>query len=76
VKLYTHAFLTSARDGGKWLASFRGHFTPGKGPPVPIARQTVRAAELVWTRWWKKSITSPAGNWTPVLQPVVRKNGF
>jgi hypothetical protein len=29
-------FLTSALDGGEWLASRPGRFTPGKEPPVPI----------------------------------------
>jgi hypothetical protein len=29
VKVYLHAFLTSALDGGEWSASRSGPFTPG-----------------------------------------------
>lgn len=30
-----HAFLSLALDGGHWLISPDGHFTPGKEPPTP-----------------------------------------
>jgi hypothetical protein len=30
------SFLTSALDGGEWLASRSGSFTAAKGAPVPI----------------------------------------
>jgi hypothetical protein len=30
------AFLTSALDGGEWLSSRSGRFTPGKEPLVSI----------------------------------------
>jgi len=29
MEVYIHAFLTLALDGGGWLASRPGHFTPG-----------------------------------------------
>jgi hypothetical protein len=32
----SHAFLTSALDGGEWSVSRTGRFTPGKEPLVPI----------------------------------------
>jgi hypothetical protein len=38
VELQLHVFLTSALDGGEWLASRLSHFTPG-----------VRAAGTLWT---------------------------
>jgi hypothetical protein len=30
VKVKFHSFLISALDGGEWLTSHSGHFTPGK----------------------------------------------
>jgi hypothetical protein len=34
VNVQTHIFLISVRDGGEWLASRPGRFTPGKEPPA------------------------------------------
>jgi hypothetical protein len=34
----THTF-TSALDGGEWLASHLGRFTPGKDPRYPLDRR-------------------------------------
>jgi hypothetical protein len=44
------SFSTSALDGGDWSAS-RPDCTlvPGKGPPVPTAREAGWAPEPVWT---------------------------
>jgi hypothetical protein len=36
VEIQPHAFLTSALDGGEWLASRPGHFTPRETAPVRI----------------------------------------
>jgi hypothetical protein len=36
VEVQLYAFFTSALDGGEWLASRPGRFTPGKELPVPI----------------------------------------
>jgi hypothetical protein len=33
-------FLTSASDGGDWLASRFCRFTPGEPAPVPILEET------------------------------------
>jgi hypothetical protein len=74
VGVYLHAFLTSALDGGEWLASRPGRFT-----------RSVKASSVHWIRGWvgpragldvveerKISIViAPAGNWTPVVQSVV-----
>jgi hypothetical protein len=38
VEVELHAFLTSALDGGEWLASRPSHFTPEK---VPLAEEYV-----------------------------------
>jgi hypothetical protein len=34
VEVYIHVFLTSALDGGEWLASRSGRFTTGERTPV------------------------------------------
>jgi hypothetical protein len=34
VEVEPQAFLTSELDGGEWLASRPGRFTPGKGAPI------------------------------------------
>jgi hypothetical protein len=36
VEIQNHAFLTSALEADKWLASRPGRFTPAKEPEVPI----------------------------------------
>jgi hypothetical protein len=66
VKVYLHAFLTSALDGSEWLASLTGRFTPREEPPVPIGQEAGWASEVFWTRWWEK-LPAPAGNQT--LEP-------
>jgi hypothetical protein len=45
---------------------------PGKGPPVPIVQEAGWAPEPVWTQRLEEKILCPAGNRTPVVQPVVR----
>jgi len=41
-------FLTLAIDGGEWLTSRPGLFTPGeRDPPVPIEEEAVWAPEAV-----------------------------
>jgi hypothetical protein len=72
VEVYLHAFLTSPLDGGEWSASRPGRFTTG-----------VRAPAIHWMIGWvgpragldtaarrKNVIIAPAGNWTPVAQPI------
>jgi len=39
VETWLHAFLTSAMDGGEWLASRHGHFIPGKSPRYILDRR-------------------------------------
>jgi len=44
---------------------------PGQETTVPIWQEVVWASDPVWPRWWEKfPIMAPAGNWTPVVQPV------
>jgi hypothetical protein len=38
-ELQLHSFLTSALDGGEWLTSRSGRFTPGKEPRYPVNRR-------------------------------------
>jgi hypothetical protein len=45
---------------------------PGKGPPVPIGQEAGWAPEPVWTQRLQEKSFAPAGNRTPVVQPVVR----
>jgi len=49
MEVQLHA-LTSALDGGEWLASRPGHFTPwGKSPLYPL--EAGWAPEPAWV-WW------------------------
>jgi hypothetical protein len=68
-------FLTSALDGGEWLASRPGCFTPGEKSPGTPATHWIggcvgpRAGlDAVVKRKW--AISAPAGNRTPAVQPV------
>jgi hypothetical protein len=62
--------------GGKWSASRPGRaLPPGKGPPVPIVQEAGWAPEPVWTQRLKEksSASVGAGDWTSVVQSVVRR---
>jgi hypothetical protein len=64
------SFTTSALDGGEWSASRPGRaLPPEKGPP---GKETVWAPEPVWTQRLEEKSFAPAGDRTPVVQPVVR----
>jgi hypothetical protein len=45
---------------------------PGKGPPVPIVQEAGWAPEPVWTQRIEEKSLDPAGDRTPIAQPVVR----
>jgi hypothetical protein len=45
---------------------------PGKGSPVPIGQEAGWAPEPVWTQRIEEKSFAPAGNRTPIAQPVVR----
>jgi hypothetical protein len=45
---------------------------PVKGPPVPIVQEAGWAPEPVWTHRLEEKSFAPAGDQTPVVQPVVR----
>jgi hypothetical protein len=47
----------------------------GKKPPVPIVQEAGWAPEPVWTQRLEEKSFAPAGNRTPVVQPVVRCYG-
>jgi len=34
--VHLHSFLIATRDGGEWLASYLGHFTPGTVPDTHL----------------------------------------
>jgi hypothetical protein len=72
VELQLHAFLTSALDGGEWSTSRSGCFTPGEralGTRL-IGGWVGPRAILDAVAKRKDPIFAPAGNWTPVVQPV------
>jgi hypothetical protein len=69
----SHSFTTSALDGDEWSALCPGRtLPPGKGPLVPIGQEARWAPELVWTQRLEEKSFAPAGDRTPVVQPVVR----
>jgi hypothetical protein len=45
---------------------------PRKGPPVPIVQEAGWAPEPVWTQRLEEKFFAPAGDRTPIAQPVVR----
>jgi hypothetical protein len=61
--------MTSALDGGECPGSA---LHPGKGPPVHIGQEAGWAPEPVWTQRIEEKSFVPAGDRTPVVQPVVR----
>jgi hypothetical protein len=69
----SYSFSTAALDGGEWPASRPGRaFTPGERTPVPIVQEAGRAPEPVWTQRLDEKSFAPAGDRSPVVQPVVR----
>jgi hypothetical protein len=44
----------------------------GKGTPLPIVQETGLAPEPVWTQRLQEKSSAPAGDRTPIAQPVVR----
>jgi hypothetical protein len=47
-------------------------YPPGKGPQVPIVQEAGWAPEPVWTQRIEEKSFAPAGDRTPIAQPVVR----
>lgn len=39
VQVYLHSFFIATGDGGEWLASYLGRFTPGNGSRYPFNRK-------------------------------------
>jgi hypothetical protein len=69
----SYPYLTSALDGGEWLASCPGYtLSPGKGPPVPIVQEAGWAPELVWMQGLEEKSSASVGDWTLATQPTVR----
>jgi hypothetical protein len=66
----SYSFLTSALDGGKWLASRPGRaLPPGKEPPVPIGQEAGWTPEPVWTQGLEEKSCLCRGS-NPVLSVV------
>jgi len=63
VAVWLREFLTSALDGGWWSVLRRGHFTPGRVD----ARAGLNAVAKR-----KNPFSAPAGNQSPVFQPVTQ----
>jgi hypothetical protein len=69
----SHSYLTLALDGGEWSASCPSRaLPPGKGPLVPIGLEAGWAPEPVWTQGLEEKSSAPAGDRTPIVQPIVR----
>jgi hypothetical protein len=69
----SYSFWTLALDGGEWSASRHGRaLPPGKGPPVPFVQEAGWAPEPVWTQGLDEKSSVSVGDWTPIVQPVVR----
>jgi hypothetical protein len=59
---------TSVLDVGEWSASHPGCFTPETEPAIPIAQETSRVSEPVWTLRSKETCLVPVGNQTLAIQ--------
>ena len=57
VKVQFQPFLTLALDGGEWLSSCHGCFTPWERTPLPINREA--GYTLVWTFWRREKSLAP-----------------
>jgi hypothetical protein len=69
VELQLHA-LTLALDGAEWSTSHTKHFHPGKVALLSTYIKAGWALEPAWTLRITEESLIPAGNWTPVPQPV------
>jgi hypothetical protein len=49
---------------------------PGKEPLVPTGQEVRWAPEPFWTRWWREKFPAPAGNRTPIVQPIARRHSW
>jgi hypothetical protein len=65
----THS-LTSALDGGEWSTSRPGRFTPKERAPGTHWIGGWMGPRTVLDAVVKKKIPAPAGNRTPIVQPV------
>jgi len=61
-------------DGGEWTVSRPGRFTAG----THWTGGGWEGAKPAWTQWKGEKIPIPAGNRTPVVQPVLvtKKRNF
>jgi hypothetical protein len=58
---------------GEWSASRPGRaLPPGKEPPVPIVQEAGWASEPVWTQKLEEKSFASIGDWTLVVQSVVK----
>jgi hypothetical protein len=69
----SYSFTTSALDRGEWSASHPGRaFTPGERTCGTHCTGCWVGPEPVWTQRLEEKCFAPAGNRTPIVQPVVR----
>jgi hypothetical protein len=73
VKVQRHAFLTSALDGGEWLASRPGRFTLRERAPATHWIGGWMGSRAVLDPVVKRKVPSPrrdSNPRTPIVQPV------
>jgi hypothetical protein len=70
-----HIFLTSALDGGEWLALHLGRFTLAETAPAPIAQEAEWNPEPVWTTWRRENSWPycDSNSYPSVVQSVDRR---
>jgi hypothetical protein len=72
MEVYLQAFLVSVLDGEECSASLPDRFTPEVRVPIShwIGGRVGPTAGLDAVAKRENPIIAPAGNWTPVVQPV------
>jgi len=71
VKVYLHTFLTF---GARWrcVVSVTPPVALPQGIPGTHLIATGAAPDSVWMRWQRENIPAPAGNQTPIIQPIAQ----
>jgi hypothetical protein len=67
-------FLASALDGGEWLVSCPGRFTPDERAPVLIGEEAGWSPEPVWTLWRREKNHASAGIRTLAVQSLFHRH--
>jgi hypothetical protein len=72
VKVSLHPFLTSTQDGGEFMASCPGYFTPRERAPATHWKGGLVGPRTGLDMMVKSKIPimAPAGKWNPVILPI------